>query len=287
MRKDQNRSTGRILRWGAIVLCLAVFLFSGAMILRTLYRGERERGANETLAEQVRQLRETLPSEAPSSAPSPADSHLEERRQEASGESPWPEAIPEEEKVMLPQYEALWEQNHDLAGWLRIEGTEIDYPVMYTPQDPTYYLRRAFDGSDAISGSLFIDAECSANHILIYGHNMKNGTMFEPLLSYAHEDFARQHSEIYFDTLYEEGTYEVMAAFYSQVSDQQGDEFPYYEYADLAEEARFSEYVGEIKAASLYDSGVQAEYGDQLLTLSTCSYHEEDGRFVVVAKRKD
>ncbi len=96
---------------------------------------------------------------------------------------------------MLPQYEALWQQNNDLAGWLSIDGTEIDAPVMYTPDDPEYYLRRAFDGSSAVSGCLFIDGGCmlDSNFLLIYGHRMNDGTMFGSLSRYAEEDYAREH----------------------------------------------------------------------------------------------
>lgn len=190
---------------------------------------------------------------------------------------------------MLPQYEGLWQQNNDMAGWLSINGTPVDYPVMYTPDDPEYYLRRAFDGSYAISGSLFLDENCppGSNHLLIYGHQMKNGTMFGSLSQYAKENYAKEHPVIGFDTLYTEEEYEVMASFYSRAyNEQDEDVFRYYQYTDLSEEETFDEYVRKVKEAALYDTGIDAQYGDSIITLSTCSSHVRDGRFVVVARKK-
>lgn len=158
---------------------------------------------------------------------------------------------------------------------------------MYTPNDPEYYLRRAFDKSDSESGTPFVDASCydKGGIYLVYGHNMKNGTMFGELTKYADEKYRNEHPIIHFDTIYERGQFEVIAAFYSKVftGDEQG--FCYYQYTDLAAPAVFIKYIEQVKAAALYDTGATAEYGDQLLTLSTCDYHEENGRFVVVAKR--
>lgn len=192
------------------------------------------------------------------------------------------------EPVPLPQYAPLVEMNHDFFGWLSIEGTEIDYPVMYTPDETEYYLRRAFDGSYSGSGVLFLDGNCAAdgNYYLIYGHHMKNETMFGQLPRYANKDFWEDHPVIRLDTLYEQREYIVIAAFLSRIYDknEQG-VFRYYEYFDLSDEAIFGEYVQQVKAAALYDTGITAEYGDELLVLSTCNYHTANGRFVVVAKR--
>ena len=169
-----------------------------------------------------------------------------------------------------------------------IEGTKLDYPVMYTPEDPEYYLHRAFDGSYALSGSLFLGADWSpeADHAIIYGHNMKNGTMFGSLGRYKKASYFRDHPVICFDTLTEEGAYEILGVFYSRVyTDADEGGFRYYQYTDLTAEEAFDAYVRQVKAASLYDTGVEAVYGDKLLTLSTCSYHTENGRFVVVARQ--
>ena len=175
-----------------------------------------------------------------------------------------------------------------------IENTEVNYPVMYTPDAPEYYLRKAFDGSYALSGSLFIGADCipDGSNIIIYGHNMKDSSMFGSLDSYADEEYAREHSEIIYDLIqpdgsYERLTFEVMAAFYSRIySVDEENVFRYYYSTDLSNPDVFQYYIENVMSASLYDLGVTAEYGDRLLTLSTCSYHTEDGRFVVVAREK-
>lgn len=197
---------------------------------------------------------------------------------------------PQESGGMLPQFTSLWEENNDLAGWLCVPDTKIDYPVMFTPNEPEYYLRKAFDGSYAISGSLFIGEGCSpeGNHVIIYGHQMNDGTMLGTLPKYAKKEYADEHPIIRFDTLYETREYEVLSAFYSRVyNDQDGEDvFRYYRYTDLSERKTFEEYVSLAKVESLYDTGVDAEYGDKIITLSTCSNHTEDGRFVVIARYK-
>lgn len=124
----------------------------------------------------------------------------------------------------------LWEKNQDLAGWLSIEGTAIDYPVMHTAQDEEYYLRRAFDRSNSVSGTPFLAAGCftGCGNYIIYGHNMKDGSMFAALLNYADDTFWEEHPTIRFDTLEETGTYQVLAAFYIDVSlSEAGVAFPF------------------------------------------------------------
>lgn len=263
MRNCKKQGCARCIAFG---LCTAVFIVTGLLWGRDVLRGMRERAANDSLARQVHKAEEQM--------------------------AVWPSCSLESldtEPGILPQYAALWEQNNDMAGWLSIEGTDIDYPVMFTPEQPEYYLHRAFDGSYAASGSLFIGEGCApdSSHVIIYGHHMKNGTMFGSLPLYAKEDYAQEHPVISFDTLTQKGEYEVMAAFYSQVYTKDTDDrvFRYYAYKDLSQKEVFEDYVQQAKAASLYDTGVEAAFGDQIITLSTCSYHTENGRFVVVARK--
>ena len=122
--------------------------------------------------------------------------------------------------------------------------------------------------------------------VFIYGHNMKDGSMFAALLNYADDTFWEEHPTIRFDTLEETGTYQVLAAFYIDVSlSEDGVAFPFYEYTGLRDEAIFQEYLAQVGDRALYSTGVTAEFGEQLLTLSTCSYNTSDERFVVVAKQ--
>lgn len=195
--------------------------------------------------------------------------------------------------IVIGKYVDLYKKNQDIIGWIKVDGTRMNYPVMQTQNSPTYYLRRNFDREYSISGVPFMDAQSDifkpTDNWLIYGHNMKDGTMFHDLLDYAEEDFYQEHKTIKFDTIYKggQGEYAIVAAFYSQIYSEDKDVFKYYEHAGLTGEDEFNDYVKNVKRIAEYDTGVEAEYGDQLITLSTCSYHVADGlgRFAVVAKR--
>lgn len=194
----------------------------------------------------------------------------------------------ESDPIMLAQYVSLYEKNADMFGWLYIEGTSVDYPVMHTPDDPEFYLRTNFDGDYSVSGVPFIDSDCfeGCGNYIIYGHNMKNGTMFNSILSYKDESFWREHPTICFDTMYQSGEYEVFAAFYSKVYNvDETAVFRIYDYADLSDEQVFNEFTQQVKKAAIYETGVSTSYGDEFITLITCSYHVNNGRFVVIAKR--
>lgn len=188
----------------------------------------------------------------------------------------------------ISPYSELKQENIDLFGWIKILGTKLDYPVMYRPQDSEFYLHRDFKKNDSVSGVPFLDGKYKedGNHYLIYGHNMKNGTMFHELLNYAEPDYWKEHPFIEFDTMQENASYEVIGAFYSRIYYQnETDVFRFYACQDLSTPEMFSDYVKKVEEASLYDTGQTAEYGDTLLTLVTCSYHTKNGRFVVVARK--
>lgn len=197
--------------------------------------------------------------------------------------------IPGEEggHPILDRYLALYRENSDMVGWLSIEDMKIDYPVMQC-EDDEYYLHHDFERKDSKYGCLYVreraDLEEGTNFI-IYGHNMKDGSMFGDLDLYREEDFYREHSKIAFDTLYEEYTYEIVAVFLSQIYGENDDVFKYYQFYEAETEEEFNDFYDNIKEMSLYDTGVEAEYGDTFLTLSTCAYHVNNGRLAVVAKR--
>lgn len=197
----------------------------------------------------------------------------------------------EEEEIeleVLEEYQTLYNKNKRLIGWLKIDDTIIDYPVMQTANNE-YYLDHNFNQEYDKNGSLFLDKDCDVVHrntnLIIYGHHMKSGKMFGNLNSYSSEEYGKKHSLIQFDTIYEKGTYEVMYVFRSRIYNEDEVVFKYYQFLDAASEAEFNSNMQEMAALSLYDTGVTASYGDELLTLSTCDSSEADGRFVVVAKR--
>ena len=193
---------------------------------------------------------------------------------------------------ILPQYRALYEKNPDLIGWLRIDGTDIDLPVVQTPGDNEYYLRRGFDRFYAVGGTLFLDERCSVSadaptaNWLIYGHNMHDGSMFGQLVRYRDEDFYKAHPTFTFDTLYEGGTWQVVAAVDTALG---ADTLPYYTFFDADTKLDWQHRVRAITEKALYDTGVMPEYGAQLLTLSTCGdpRPDTDARFALLAVRID
>lgn len=191
------------------------------------------------------------------------------------------------EPVMLPKYTDLYEENNDLVGWLSIDGMNIDYPVMQN-EDDEYYLHRDFYGQESKYGCLYVrnraDLE-DGDNVIIYGHNMKDGAMFGDLDLYLKEDFYEEHSIIEFDTLYEERIYEIVAVFRSQVYAADDDVFKYYKFYEAETQEEFEDFYKNIKELSVYDTGVEAQYGDAFITLSTCAYHVTDGRLVIVAKQ--
>ena len=198
----------------------------------------------------------------------------------------------QEEEVELPdvlnEYKTLYNKNKRLIGWLKIDDTIIDYPVMQTSNNE-YYLDHNFNQEKDNNGSIFMDKDCVAyprsQNLILYGHHMRSGKMFGDLEKYSSESYYKKHSIIQFDTIYEKGTYQVMYVFRAKVLKENEIAFKYYQFIDANSAEEFDSYMREMKEMSLYDTGVSAQYGEELLTLSTCDHSQTDGRFVVVAKR--
>ncbi|MBR0411416.1 MAG: class B sortase [Eubacterium sp.] len=188
----------------------------------------------------------------------------------------------------LSPFKELAEENSDFTGWLSIADTEIDYPVMKSAEDdPEYYLHRDFKGEKSYSGCLFIGGGCHEDSLsfIIYGHNMSNETMFGGLDKYGDYEYAVSHKDIRFITPEEKRVYRVFAAFQTKVNADRDDVFKYYEeIGDLSQE-EYEDTVESIRRMSVISTPSAPQYPAQLLLLSTCSYHTEDGRFVVAAYR--
>ena len=197
--------------------------------------------------------------------------------------------ITETKTEKMLQLEELKKENNDIVAWLEIPNTKINYPVLQT-SDNEYYMKHNYKKEKSGDGSIFLDKDYNwdtpSSNLLIYGHNNKNGNMFQDLLKYEDENYYKEHPTIQFTTVNEDCTYEIIAVFKSRVyykSEQ--NVFRYYYFINAENEEEYNNYVEESKKASLYDTGKTAEYGDQLLTLSTCEYSQEDGRFVIVARK--
>ena len=236
----------------------------------------QQRNPNEARAEETASPEPTL---APTVTPTPSP--------EASAP---PTATPVPTPILVDNpYQDSYLANSDMAGWLQIPDTVIDYPVMWTPRDENYYLKRGFDGSPNQNGCLILDTDSCLDplttNLIIHGHNMKSGAMFGTLLNYESEEFYQTHKEVILYTEECQRNYEVIAVFRSQVfKKSQTDVFKFYKFFQADTQEEFDDFYDNIMKMSLYDTGVIAQFGDNFLTLSTCAYHVEQGRFVVVAK---
>ncbi|MCR5487707.1 MAG: class B sortase [Lachnospiraceae bacterium] len=256
------------------IICLVVALASFGYVGWYFFQMKRTQGNVESLASRV---------EAPAMKHQPTPVEKPMAKEKPAEEVDW-------EPVVLSEFEPLLMRNQGIIGWISIAGTEINYPVMKSLYgNGEYYLDHNFDQQEDKNGCLFMDDRCdvikpSINY-LIYGHNMKSGKMFGSLDEYKSEAFWRSHPTVVFNTIYDYGTYTVMAAFESRVYTDTDIGFRYYDFVDPEDEYEFMTGVDNIKALSMYETGVDAEWGDRLLMLSTCDYEQDNGRFVVVCKQ--
>lgn len=237
---------------------------------------------------------ESLSSEAETST-APALSETEtstapiEEKESTSEITSTPEETIQEPKTVLKKYAKLYKLNNNMIGWIRINGTVIDYPVLWLEGDNDYYLEHDFYGEKSKYGQIILDYRCDfetpSTNLIFHGHHMADGTMFGSLRRYQKESYYNKHKYIQFDTIYEEGTYEIFAVFLTKIYNKGDKVFKYYNFVDAATEEEFDSYVASVKALSLYETGITPVYGDELIALSTCEYSQDNGRLVVVARR--
>ena len=277
--------------WYYALLILLICVFAGSVwYLADYYMGSKKQAdVYDDLAALVDSVRGTTPTE--------------ERREPATDEAGNTiaqdgdfEMLPpgkvediHDENGILLEYAPLYERNPDVAGWLTIEGTKINYPVMHTPGRTDYYLQRNFNGEYSGWGCIYAREECDlempSDNITIYGHNMKDGSMFAGLNAYTEREFWQTHRYIRFDTLKEHHTYEIFAVFTTTATVGEG--FDYHEFINAADEMEFDTFVAKCLSLSLYGTDVVPEYGDKIICLSTCEYTQTNGRLVVAAVRID
>lgn len=245
----------------------ALFLFSGLMYYRQYADGRQSAEVFDSVAGLVlEEPASTLPPDSPKQPSTPEET--------------------EPQMTAFEKYAAVYEQNSDLVGWISIDGTNINYPVMQTIDNPNFYLKHGFDKQYSNYGVPYVQENCAlgiSDNTIIYGHHMSNGSMFADLCKYESEDFYREHKTIRVDTLSGFGEYEIVTVFKTVAYSQAG--FKYYRFVDAEDEAAFDEFLAGCNALRLYDTGVSASYGDKLITLSTCEYSRTNGRMVVVAKK--
>ena len=257
-----------------VLLLLAAFGVSAFMVGNYLIDGKKQ-------ADRYNELSE-IAANAQTGAPEETETETTAATEETAEETTEP-AEPE----MLAGYKEIYEMNDHVVGWIKMEGTPMDYPVMQTPEEPNYYLYRNFDKKDSARGSVYAREVCDINepsdNITLYGHNMADGSMFACLNNYIYQRNWENNSLIFFDTLYEYHTYKIFAVF--KTSANIGEGFSYHQFVDAANEEEFNEFVSTCKKLAFYDTGITPVYGDKLICLSTCEYTLDNGRLVVCAVR--
>ena len=256
--KARRRRSDRLYT-AAMVVFAAIFLVSGGMLVKRFLEDRK----TETQFSDLAALIDTTAPAEPAPEEEPAESNA-------------------------AKFAALKARNAEFIGWISIDGTSLDYPVMYSPTREDFYLKHDFEGNYSDYGVPYLDVNCKmdaggqSDNLVIYGHNMKTGTIFGCLTEYKKESWYAHHPVITFDTLYGDAEYEVFAAFAIDVETDQS--CLYNEYLDVSQ-TKFDEYVAEVRRRSDVKTDIVPRYGDQLLTLSTCEYSTANGRYVVVARR--
>ena len=212
-----------------------------------------------------------------------------EKSAELKGKDPFKrtKTVKEKDLKVLKDYKELKAQNPNLIGWLKIDGTDVNYPVMQS-KDNSYYLTHSFDGKNSTAGALFMDYRSDAvnptTNTIIYGHNMNNGSMFGGLKKFLSEKYFNQHTTIKFDTIYEHREYELVAVCLAKVKKADDDSFRYYNFIQAKNENEWNAFTESV-GAMVVNGGMSVKAGDELLTLSTCNSYIEDGRLFLLAKR--
>lgn len=272
-----------LLLFTLIAVVIGCSWYLGSYFLRSQAQAEEY----DDLAAMVDSLRQTAETVAPDSAQS-------DESQPDGPDGQYRPALPpaklqdvQDENGILLEYAPLYKMNPDMAGWLTIEGTRINYPVMHTPGRPDHYLHRAFSGEYNYWGCIYAREECDlelpSDNVTIYGHHMKDGSMFAGLSAYTSRDFWEEHRYIHFDTIYEHHTYEIFAVFTTTASEGQG--FDYHNFINATDEIDFDTFIAKCLSLSLYGTDIVPEYGDKIICLSTCEYSQTNGRLVIAAVR--
>lgn len=188
----------------------------------------------------------------------------------------------EERKIDINK---LYEENKDIVGWLKIDNTTINYPIMQNINDPNYYLHRDFYKNYSSYGTPYMAKQCNLNsdNIVIYGHHMKNNKMFGELEKYKSKDFYNNHKIITFTTLEKEYSYEIFAVFKTTVYTK--NTFRYYENINFENKKMYNDFINICKDKSLYQTGIEIKDKEKLITLSTCEYSNKNSRLVIVARK--
>lgn len=268
-RSSKKKKRRKIIYYTLISIFSAVFLFSTVFLAQYLIEQHRDEARNDELGDIVASIQ--------GSQTDPSDT---------LPDTTLPPSTEPTEPSILPEYQPLYEMNDDMVGWIKIEGTNVNYPVMQSIGSPDYYLNKNFDKQTSKAGAIYVREACDvfkpSDNVVIYGHYISSGQqMFTHLHKYRNKSFWQSNQYVTFDTLYEHHTYQIFAVFKTSANPGQG--YSYHRFNDALDKEDFDEFVSKVKSLSFYDTGITPQYGDKLITLSTCEYTLDNGRLVVVA----
>lgn len=281
-QKKSSRGTRRVLWLILVLIFAAVFIFSAVYFIRYWYESHQRDKEYENMAgivESIQADQATKPTEAPVTKP-PVQTY--------PGGLPINPPTEPTVQTILPEYQPFFDQNPDLVGWIKVEDTKINYPVLQSmPDNKDYYIDHDFYHRPRGAGAIYVRETCDvfepSDNVTIYGHHMKDMSMFAGLDYYWDKSWWEDHQYFTFDTIFEHHTYQVIAIF--RTSANPGEGFSYHQFENAANEQEFNVFIDTVKTLAAYETGVTAEYGDKMLCLSTCEYSMDNGRLVVVAKR--
>lgn len=275
LKETQQSAMFKFLGIACVVLSLICILFYGISVFR-------ERSATKKLEEvqQQKNISQALDWYA---------ERIRGEREESRTNGQQAEAAETETKKpleILPEYTSMHDRYPQLAGWIYIEDTMIDLPVVQTT-DNAYYLDKNIDGTEDVNGTLFMDCRNDftkpGTNLIIYGHNMKSGAMFGGLKQYLDEAYLSSHDRIQFDTIYEKQNYRIVAVCLSDVGGEGA--YRYYNYIEAERDEDFAAFLENVRNCAVYDRTQDVTKSDSLLTLSTCNNYVEDGRLFILAKK--
>jgi sortase B len=260
------------LRWGIVALSAALFVFSIYHVI-SYYWDEFQNNKKIDQAQELYYSNKNQPIEL-NKQYKPNNSDVVNL---TYGSIELNKAVP---KTVQNRFKKLLQTNEDIVGWLRIENTNIDYPVLQA-EDNDFYLKHDIQKDNNVNGSIFMDyrnnIETNNRHIIVYGHNMKNRTMFTSLLNYESRWYLEQHPIIEFDTLYGNEKWEIFSVHFTDTD---------YDYikTEFIDDEHFRSYMDDLQKKSLHKTQIKLSDKDVVLTLSTCSSSSDQARFAVHAR---
>lgn len=271
------------------ILLLVAFGISAFQIVNYLRESQEQKGLNDQLSNLV----STTPTAPPTQPTLPPETPPAPTVPPTVAPTTLPATEPTVGPTEPPQmnkYKEIYDRNPHTVGWIKIPDTKVDYPVLQTSvENENYYIDHDFYGNSSAFGSIYAREQCDINlpsdNITIYGHHMKDGSMFAGLMAYQQKEYWEQHPMVFFDTLYEYHTYKIFAVFKTSANLGQG--FSYHQFVDAASADEFNDFVSNCKSLSFYDTGITPVWGDKMICLSTCEYTLDNGRLVVCAVRID